>query len=95
MANTRAGNIHYFDSTGVLTSAKNIRVHWIAIKTSNATNSVIFRDPTVTGTQLPLGHETSGHSEVFTFIPPAVFPNGLEISTLTAITGAVCYTQGN
>lgn len=94
MANAKAGNFHFVDSTGTLTSAKNTRLHSLVITTSNVTNELVLRDPTVTNAKISLKLATSGLSEQFTFIPPMVFPNGIEASVVTAVTAALIISQG-
>lgn len=92
MANARSANIHYVDTTGVLTT-KRVFVAGVVVTATAASAIVNIQDSAGTNSLLNLRVATSGETEVFTFSAPLVFPNGIKVSTLTNAIASVIYTN--
>ena len=81
MAITRSGNMIYVDTTGSAIAEKSVRLAHLII-TATAAASLILKDPTVTALKLRWDIAAAGSQEIAFPVPP-VFPNGIEVDTIT------------
>jgi hypothetical protein len=96
MANRTSGNLAFVDTAGTLTTRKNVRVHYIIVTTSNATNELALKDPSFSGTLLSLKQPTANVSTNYDFSEnPLSFTNGVEVSAATAVNATLVYSIGN
>lgn len=83
MANEKRGNMHYVDTTGVLSEKKNVKVSYIIITSTSATCELILKDVGASGPSLHLDISPTHTSQVFDFSrAPVVFPNGIEVTSM-------------
>ncbi len=93
MANTRSGNSHYVDSTGVLETAA-MKIAGVLVTATGANAVVAIADSAGTTAKLNLRVATSGECTHFDFaLIPILFPNGVKVTTLTNAIATVIYTQ--
>lgn len=84
MANAQRGNLIYVDSTGDLTTDKNIKIQYIIITATAATAILKLADTSDSTVTLDVRLATSGESKQFSFEDyPLLFPNGIEANTVT------------
>lgn len=88
MANAVNGNTVYIDSTGDVSigTDKNIKVLYITITPTAASAVLALDDNAAAGdvTKLDLRVATDGDSKMFDFSrKPIVFPNGINVQTVT------------
>lgn len=94
MANNRAGNIQYIDSTGVISEKKGVKVFYIYISGSTTSPNLELSDP-VSGALLfkstpgVTGSEFLDYSAV-----PLIFPNGLEVTAINNVVAMLTLREG-
>lgn len=96
MANVRRGNIHYVDSTGVLTTRIEDKIAGIILTSTTNNASVTFQTDSSDNQNLfTLKEPTAGISQHFDFTAaPLVFGlKGLQVSAISNCVCTVIYTQ--
>lgn len=87
MANAVNSNTVYVDSTGDISigTDKNIKVSYIVVTATGASAVLVLEDNQTTDVKkLDLRVATDGESKIFDFSSkPLVFPNGINVETLT------------
>ncbi len=91
MANVRSGNTHYIDSTGSLTAENNVKVRQVIITPTSANAVLTLSDSAGTTTKIQVRAATSGESRSFEFPVPVIFPNGINVTTLTNCVAMLVY----
>lgn len=94
MANQRSSNTTYVDSTGVLTTDKNVKIAGVILTATAANAVLVLQDSDGATNKLNLRLATSGDSQHFDFSQtPIHFANGVKVSTLTNAIATVVYTS--
>lgn len=85
MANARVGNVIYIDTTGVVTTEKNLRVAQIIFTTNGANDAVEFRESSSGNTKLVIKGATANHTYPIPFdATPIHFANGIYVQSLSS-----------
>lgn len=88
MANVANSNTIYIDATGDIANTRNVRVMAIIFTPDAANDQLILRDQTTTANKLRIRGATAKDSVYLDLSSaPIVFPNGININTITS--GAV------
>lgn len=98
MANARRGNLHYIDSTGVLTVKIEDKIAGIILTSTTNNASITFQtDADDDQTILTLKEPTSGLSQYFDFTaaPLMVGLKGLQVSAISNCVCTLIYTQSS
>lgn len=84
MASVRNGNTFYLDNTTDVFEIPQLKVSHIIVTATAANGRAVFADTTTDAVKADLRVATSGASQTFRFADqPMVFPNGLQLTTLT------------
>lgn len=82
MANVKHGNTIYIDATGDVTSNKT-HVYQVLVSATAANAQVVLGNIGASEKQLDLRVATDGDTKSFEFVVPVMFPDGVEVITLT------------
>lgn len=91
MANVRSGNTHFVDSTGSLSQEKNLRIGQVILTATSANAVIVLSDHAGTTKKLELRVAASGESRSFELPVPMIFPNGINVTTLTNCVATLVY----
>lgn len=95
MANVENNNTFYVDSTGSLTSDKNVKVSAIIYTASAANSTITFKDADTSGALKMTLKALANETIYIDFQDKAiVFPNGIYISAITASSAATLVIKG-
>lgn len=97
MANVENANTIYVDSTGTLTSEKNVKLAYILYTSSAGGDTLTLRDKDGSGAlKLTVRNNIATDSTIYDFsLRPVVFPNGIHVSTISAgSTATLVLTKG-
>jgi hypothetical protein len=94
MANATNGNTIYIDTTGDVTTKKNVRVPYVTVSASSANAVLLLSDPDGTN-KIDLRVAAAGETQLFDFSEqPLLFPNGIKAETVTNAIATVVYSIG-
>jgi hypothetical protein len=94
MANTRNGNTWYVDATGTLGTEKNVLVPYIFLTATGANARIVLSDQATGSVKVDLRLPTAGDTQLFRVeANPILFPNAIEVTTLTNAVATVLVTR--
>lgn len=95
MANVQSSGSYYVDSTGSLTTTKNIRVSQIIFTAAAGNDQMILRTDGVAGPlKIKVRAATANDTMTIPFNPPLIFPAGIYVDTITSGALATIITTG-
>ncbi len=95
MANVQNGNSFYVDSTGALTTSKNVRVSQIVFTPAAANDQMILKNEGTSGAlKIKIRGSTANETTSIQFTTPLIFPGGIYVDTVTSGALATIITTG-